>query len=63
MENAILVHNLTREEACKLFKINPTTLWHWTKKGKIIAYGIGYRVYYKRGELMESLIRINYLYM
>ncbi len=50
---------LTREEACNLFKINPSTLWHWTKKGKIIAYGIGYRVYYKRGELMESLIRIN----
>lgn len=48
---------LTREEACKLLKINATTLWHWTKKGKIIAYGIGNRVYYKRAELMESLIK------
>lgn len=50
---------LTRAEACILLKINMTTLWNWTKKGKVIAYGIGYRVYYKRGELMESLIRIN----
>jgi hypothetical protein len=50
---------LTRAEACILLKINITTLHNWTKKGKIIAYGIGNRVYYKRGELMESLIRIN----
>lgn len=50
---------LTRAEACSLLKVNLTTLWNWTKKGKIIAYGIGNRVYYKRGELMESLIRIN----
>lgn len=50
---------LTRAEACALLKINITTLHNWTKKGKIIAYGIGNRVYYKRGELMGSLIRIN----
>ena len=56
MENAIL---LTRAEASNLLKINITTLHNWTKKGNIIAYGIGNRVYYKRGELMGSLIRIN----
>ncbi|MEO6175638.1 MAG: helix-turn-helix domain-containing protein [Flavobacterium circumlabens] len=50
---------LTRSEACSLLKINMTTLWNWSKKGKIISYGIGNRVYYKRAELMESLIRIN----
>lgn len=50
---------MTRSEACALLKIKMTTLWNWTKKGKIIAYGIGNRVYYKRGELMESLVRIN----
>lgn len=50
---------LTRTEACSLLKINLTTLWSWSKKGKIISYGIGNRVYYKRGELMESLVRIN----
>ena len=36
---------LTRAEACSLLKINLTTLWNWTKKGKIIAYGISNRVY------------------
>jgi hypothetical protein len=50
---------ITRAEACTLLKINITTLWNWTKKGNIIAYGIGNRVYYKKGELMQSLIRIN----
>jgi excisionase family DNA binding protein len=50
---------LTREEACSLLKINKTSLWKWTKKGKIIAYGIGTRVLYKKSELMESLTRIN----
>jgi hypothetical protein len=50
---------LTREDACLLLKISLTSLWNWTKKGKLKAYGIGNRVYYKRGELIESLIRIN----
>jgi excisionase family DNA binding protein len=50
---------LTREEACSLLKFNKTSLWKWTKKGKIIAYGIGTRVLYKKSELMESLTRIN----
>lgn len=50
---------LTREEACSLLKISKTSLWKWTKDGKIKAYGIGNRVYYKRIELIESLIRIN----
>jgi hypothetical protein len=50
---------LTREDACLLLKISLTSLWNWTKKGKLKAYGIGNRVYYKRGELIESLVRIN----
>lgn len=50
---------LTRTETAELLKINSTTLWHWTKKGKVNAYGIGNRVYYKRGELKKALIKIN----
>jgi hypothetical protein len=50
---------LSRAEACNLLKVNLTTLWNWSKKGKIIAYGIGNRVYYKRAELLERLVRIN----
>jgi hypothetical protein len=47
---------LTREETCKYFQIDSSTLWHWTNKGKVTAYGIGNRRYYKKAELLESLI-------
>lgn len=50
---------LTRTETAKILKVELTTLWNWTKKGKITAYGIGNRVYYKRGEIMKSLIILN----
>lgn len=46
---------LTRTEACKFLKIDKSTLWNWTNKGKIISYGIVGRVYYKRSELLECL--------
>lgn len=49
---------LTREETCKLLKINSSTLWAWTNKGKVKAYGIANRRYYKRSELMESLTEL-----
>lgn len=47
---------LTRTEAYKFLKIDSSTLWHWTNKGKVKAYGIGNRRYYKRAELLECLI-------
>lgn len=47
---------LTRTETAELLKINSSTLWHWTNKGKITAYGIGNRRYYKRGEIMKALV-------
>ncbi|MGV0830241.1 helix-turn-helix domain-containing protein [Empedobacter brevis] len=46
---------LSREEASKFLKIDISTLWSWTKKGKINVYGIGSRKYYKKSELIESL--------
>ncbi|MEE1897972.1 helix-turn-helix domain-containing protein [Flavobacterium rakeshii] len=51
---------LTREEACKLLSVDQSTLWSWTKKGKITAYGIGHRRYYKRSELLEALSSIKF---
>ena len=50
---------LTREQACVLLKVDPITLWRWTNKGKVTAYGIGNRRYYKKGELLESLIKLD----
>ncbi|MCY2686770.1 helix-turn-helix domain-containing protein [Salinimicrobium sp. TH3] len=46
---------LTREQACQFLQINSSTLWAWTNKGKVIAYGISNRRYYKRSELLECL--------
>jgi transcriptional regulator with PAS, ATPase and Fis domain len=46
---------LSREETCKFLKIDSSTLWAWTKKGKVKAHGIGSRRYYKRSQLLESL--------
>jgi hypothetical protein len=46
---------MTREETCQFLKIDSSTLWAWTNNGKVKAYGIGARRYYKRSELMECL--------
>jgi len=46
---------LTRVETCEFLKIDSSTLWHWTNKGKVKAYGIANRRYYKRSELLEGL--------
>jgi len=46
---------LTRDEACAFLKIDSSTLWAWTNKGNVIAYGIGSRRYYKRSELLQAL--------
>ena len=46
---------LTREQTCDFLKIDSSTLWAWTNKKKVQAYGIGARRYYKRSELMECL--------
>lgn len=50
---------LTRNEVAQLLKVDLSTVHNWTKKGKIKAYGLGNRVYYKRHELNQSLIPIN----
>lgn len=47
---------LNSEETCTFLKITLTTLWRWTKNGKVICYGIGSRRYYKKNELLERLV-------
>ena len=46
---------LTRAETCKFLQIDSSTLWAWTNKGKVKAYGIANRRYYKKAELIECL--------
>ena len=49
---------LTREQTCNFLQIDSSTLWHWTNKNKVVAYGIGNRRYYKKAELLECLIQL-----
>ncbi len=51
---------MTRKETANYLKVDISTLHNWTKKGKLIAYGIGGRVYYKRGEIEQKLFNFNY---
>ncbi len=50
---------LTKNDVRALLKVNLSTVHNWTKNGKLKAYGIGSRVYYKRSEVEQSLIEIN----
>ncbi|MBR9847642.1 MAG: helix-turn-helix domain-containing protein [Algicola sp.] len=49
---------MTRMETDEYLKIDPSTLWHWTKKGKIKCYGISNRRYYKISDIKEALVLI-----
>lgn len=47
---------LTRIEAADMLKCDISTIHNWTKKGKLIAYKIGNRVYYKRSQIESVMI-------
>jgi excisionase family DNA binding protein len=47
---------LTRAELSEMLKCDLSTIHNWTKKGKLIAYGIGNRVYYKRSEVEAVML-------
>lgn len=49
---------LTRNEVKELLHIDLSTVHNWTKKGKLKAYGIGNRIYYKRQQIEEAIIPI-----
>ena len=50
---------ISRQETADLLKVNLSTIHNYTKQNKLKAYGIGHRVYYKRSEIEEALIKIN----
>ncbi|WP_026704429.1 helix-turn-helix domain-containing protein [Flavobacterium soli] len=49
---------LTRNNVAEMLKIDLSSVHNWTKKGKLKAYGIGGRVYYKRDEVENSIIEL-----
>ena len=49
---------LTRNEVKELLKCDLSTIHNWNKKGKLKAYGIGNRVFYKRSEVEKAIIEL-----
>lgn len=47
---------MSRQETIDFLKIDSSTLWSWTNKGKINCYGIGNRRYYKKVDVLNSLV-------
>ena len=49
---------LTRNQVAEMLHIDLSTVHNYTKKGKLIAYSIEHRVYYKREEVENALIKL-----
>ena len=49
---------LTRLDVAELFQIDISSVHNWTKKGILQSYQIGGRVYYKRTEVENSIIKL-----
>ena len=47
---------LSRDQVLELLQINASTLWHWQNKGRVIVHKFANKCYYKRSEIMASLI-------
>ena len=50
---------LTRQQTASLLNVSLVTLWDWTRKDVVPAYRIGYKVRYKKSEVLASLKQIN----
>lgn len=50
---------LTRQQVAKMLSIDLSTVHNWTKQGKLISHGIGNRVYYKRSEIEQAIVKLN----
>lgn len=48
---------MTRHETAAYLKVSLTALWEWNKKGILPSYRVGNRVYYKRSEILDILVR------
>ena len=53
-----LTEYLPRVEVAEMLKIDLSSVHNWTKKGILTAYQIGGRVYYKRTEVENAIIKL-----
>jgi len=50
---------LTRNQVKDMLGVDLSTIHNWTKRGKLKAYGIGNRVYYKRSEVEQAIVPLH----
>lgn len=50
---------IIREQVLELLQINPSTLYRWTKQGRITVYKYSNKCYYKRSELLATITPLN----
>jgi excisionase family DNA binding protein len=49
---------LTRNEVAELLKVDLSTIHNWCKKNKLIPFGIGNRIYFKRSDIESALVNL-----
>ncbi|MGS2725262.1 helix-turn-helix domain-containing protein [Psychroserpens sp. BH13MA-6] len=48
---------MTVEETLKLLKCSKQALWNWRKNGILPSYRVGNRVYYKKSDIYDKLVK------
>ncbi|NNF85108.1 MAG: helix-turn-helix domain-containing protein [Winogradskyella sp.] len=48
---------LTVDETLGLLKCSKQALWNWRKKGILPSYRLGNRVYYKKSDIYDKLVK------
>ncbi|MCT4629599.1 helix-turn-helix domain-containing protein [Winogradskyella sp.] len=46
---------LTREETATILKVTLQTLHNWSKKGILVPFSIGNRIYYRKSDVISAL--------
>lgn len=54
----VKVEFLTPKEVAQFLKCDLKTVYNWRTTGKLIAYAIGSRIFYKKHEVEQALIRL-----
>jgi len=49
---------LSRQETAKLLKVDISSIHNWTKRGILQSYGVSGRVYYKRSEIENAIVKL-----
>ena len=49
---------LSRQETAELLKVDLSSIHNWTKRKILQSYGISGRVYYKRSEIENAIIKL-----